>query len=135
MATFVKDLTLHVRTPEVTTSIQAPPDVTLGRLLDDLRAPLHLSSSLRWQVHDREGRRLDHSRTLVENGLREGDEIEIREQKEAVRIPDSSSPAPSPTPRPSPGRTDNVLKRCDNGHYYDLKKYRECPYCEARKGK
>jgi len=131
MTSFVKDLTLHVKTLEVKTSVQTQHDMKLSRFLDELRVPLHLSSSRRWQVYDSQGRRLDHDRTLNENGLGEGDEIEVREEKESMR----PSPTPSPAPAPSPSPETSVLKRCDNAHYYDPKKFRECPYCEARKRK
>jgi hypothetical protein len=138
MTPFVKDLALHVRTVEgKTSSVQAPPDLKLGKFLDDLRSPLHLRSNVRWQVCDREGRRLDHNRTLSENGLREGDEIEVREEKEPDPIVAGPSHEPSPGHEPSRSSegSGNVLRRCDNAHYYDPKKYRECPYCEVRKRK
>jgi hypothetical protein len=124
MPGFVRDLQLHVHTRDGTTSVEAPPDVKVGKFVDDLRTPLHLASGV--HICDREGKRLDLNRSLGENGVGEGDDLYFRE---AVPGP---TPPPLPTPGPSPiKKEEKALIRCDNGHYYDPKRYPACPYCNA----
>lgn len=134
MSSFVRDMHLHVHTPDGKTSVEAPHDVRTDKFLDDLREPLHLSSRdaeghrIQWHIYDREERRLDPSKTLGDNGVRENHDLYFRQHN-----PESSQASPPSDPvRPIASDKGKVLLRCDNAHYYDPKKYRTCPYCDAR---
>lgn len=132
MPSFVKDMHLHVRTAEGDTSVEAPPDANTGKFLDDLRAPLHLASQdaegrrIHWHIYNREGRKLDPSRTLSENGVGEGHELVIRSESEEALHEEREEEVFEKRREKEDAR---VLIRCDNGHFYDPKKNSTCPYC------
>jgi hypothetical protein len=137
MPSFVRDMHLHVHTPDGKTSVEAPPDVKAGKFLDDLREPLHLRSKdaegrrIQWHIHDREGKRLDPKRTLGDNGVGEGHDLFLREESEKpkeIGAPEEREPRTLVEHRGDP----KALVRCDNGHYYAPEKYKACPYCEVR---
>jgi hypothetical protein len=122
MPSFVRDLHLYIHTQDGKTSVEAPPDLNAGKFLDDLREPLHLGR--RGHLYDREGKKLDPNKSLGENGVGDGHDLYFREEPTVKPEQDRQTPPPPP-PEPK------VLIRCDNGHYYDPKKYGACPYCHA----
>jgi hypothetical protein len=131
MPNFVRDMHLHVHTPDgERTSVEAPPDVKAGKFLDDLREPLHLGRHVQWHIHDREDRRLDPNKSLGDNGVREGHDLYFREDSRQGGPVEPVRPQPPAPPEPEPFRGgEKVLIRCDNGHFYDPKKHATCPYC------
>lgn len=134
MPSFVRDMHLHVHTPEGKTSVEAPPDANTGKFLDDLRVPLHLASKdaegrrIHWHIYTREDRRLDPNRTLSENGVGEGHDLFIRSESEIESIQEERKQVASQQ-RNEKEKEERVLIRCDNGHFYDPKKSATCPYC------
>jgi hypothetical protein len=136
MPSFVRDLQLQIHTPDGTTSVQAPPDVKVSKFLDDLREPIHLRSKnaegrrIQWRIYDRNGNCLDPNRTLGENGVAESHDLYLRDQTPDDAAKERREKVVDETHEKRPV---NVLKRCDNAHYYDPAKYKACPYCEARR--
>ena len=133
MPPFVRDLQLHVHTPDgEKVSVKTPPDVTAAKFLDDLREPLHLRGP-HWHIYDREDRRLDPNKSLGDNGVREGHELFFREESRPRPREEPVQPQAPSESQPSRGG-EKVLIRCDNGHFYDPKKHAACPYCGVPSG-
>jgi hypothetical protein len=118
---FVRDMHLHAHASDRNASVQAPRDEKTSTFLDRVRQHLNLSGS-RWHIYDREGKKLDPNKSLGENGVSDGDDLYFREEYRP--------PGPTPHHGPGPPKPVKVLKRCENGHYYDLNKFGACPECE-----
>jgi len=137
MSAFVRDMHLHVHTPEGKISVEAPADVTAGKFLDDLRDPLHLASRdpegrrIHWHIYNRDNRKLDPNKTLGENGVGEDHELYFRAESEASPVGSMGEEKQSEPIRDEKRKEDRVLIRCENGHFYDPKKHPTCPYCNV----
>jgi hypothetical protein len=123
---FVKDLEIHVYTPDGTGwPVQAPPYLkTEG---------LGLPAGGHWGLHDQEiDRTLGGSKTLEENGVREGHHLRLLERSGSKRAPGpilSREERASSPENEEKSRQREVLRRCENGHFYDPAKHTTCPYC------
>jgi len=139
MPSFVPDIVVHVHTPEGRTEqVDTQRDVKTAAFLDNLRGAFNLRSKdaegrhVQWHIYDRDNKRLDLSKTLAQNGVDRGHDLYLRESEPDAPARTEVHDPDGPRPEHKGGL---ALKRCDNAHYYDPRKYSACPYCEARKRK
>ncbi len=142
---FVKDLKVHVHAPDGTSSpVEAPPSLKTGQFLRELVGAFGLSSTVHWSVHDGDiDRTLDNEKSLEENGVCEGHHLHLREHQRpeaGVGRGEGEAPPPprvheqhgqrkEPEGKKPTAEEKPVLKRCENGHFYDPAKHTTCPYC------
>ena len=131
---FVKDLEIHVYTPDGTGwPVQAPPYLKTDQFLRELIVGLGLPAGGHWGLHDQEiDRTLDGSKTLEENGVREGHHLRLLERSGSKRAPGpilSREERASSPENEEKSRQREVLRRCENGHFYDPAKHTMCPHC------
>jgi hypothetical protein len=116
---------LHVQAPDgIVLSIDFPADLLAGQLLRELvsneQFKINPPDPQHWRLQDENtGQTLDPNRTLEQNGVAAEHRLLVQPHgKVKPPEPDSQSEG-----------TSGVMKRCDNGHYYDPKKHTKCPYC------
>jgi len=126
---FVKDIKVHIHTPDgMSSPAEAPPYLKTGQFLKELVEAFGLSATAHWRVHDGDiDKTLDNEKSLEENGVREGHHLHLRERDGPQSGVISVQPERPVAPPPKEGQ--EVLKRCENGHFYDPAKHTTCPYC------
>jgi hypothetical protein len=124
---FVKDLKVHLHAPNgMNKTVEAPPRLKTGQFLKDVVGLFGLPTRVRWNLYDGEtDRTLDHEKSLEENGVREEHHLHLREPQPAELKP----VPPKMGEKEKTRREEEVLKRCENGHFYDPAKHTTCPYC------
>lgn len=126
-------MNFHVQTPDgVVRPVEFPTDQPVGVLLRELvtddSLKIHPAKPEAWHLlHESGEQKLDLNKNLEQNAVSRGERLQLR----AAREPESTSgPEPVGSGKEGPGK--DVMKRCDNGHYYDPKKHAAgCPYCGA----
>jgi hypothetical protein len=121
-------MNFHIQTPDgVVRPIEFPTDQPVGVLLRELvtddSLKIHPAKPEAWHLlHEDSEQKLDVNKNLEQNGVSRGERLQLH--------------TASPVPPPGPGEGNKVqeskemMKRCDNGHYYDPKKHAAgCPYC------
>ena len=94
----------------------------LSELVTDANLAIHPSDAGAWRLHNESsGQELDLSKSLQQNGVGGGTRLQLLPRKKEA---EAQRPATSEEPGGSP-----VLRRCENGHYYDPKKHTKCPFC------
>jgi hypothetical protein len=119
-------MNFHVQTPDgVVRPVEFPTDQPVGVLLRELvtddSLKIHPAKPEAWHLlHESGEQKLDLSKNLEQNAVSRGERLQLKAAKEPVVIA-SSEPAV---------QGKDMMKRCDNGHYYDPKKHAAgCPYC------
>ena len=123
-------MNFHIQTPDgVVRPVEFPTDQPVGVLLRELvtddSLKIHPAKPEAWHLlHEDSEQKLDINKNLEQNTVSRGERLQLRAARE-------TPPPPGPDPTsPPPGK--EMMKRCDNGHYYDPKKHAAgCPYCGA----
>jgi len=94
-----------------------PVQTLLTEFITDENIKIHPREVVAWDLQDEStGHKLDLKKSLEQNGVRNGHRF--------LLVPAAPAEAQASTPyRPGSG-----LTRCENGHFYDAAKYKECPY-------
>jgi hypothetical protein len=118
------DIHFHVQIPEGRSlPVSFPAELSAKQLISELVTDQSLqiqpSDPNHWRLKNEDtGQHLDPGKSLQENGVAGGNHLLLQLHK--------AEPSKEPT---SPGGGSKVLTRCENGHYYDAKKHKTCPFC------
>src|ERR1700730_10714806 len=122
-------MNFHIQTPDgVVRPIEFPTDQPVGVLLRELvtddSLKIHPAKPEAWHLlHENSEQKLDVNKNLEENGVSRGERLQLHASREPVSQPDTGVGNASK-------ESKEMMKRCDNGHYYDPKKHAAgCPYC------
>ena len=119
------DIRFHVQIPEGRSlPVSFPAELSAKQLISELVTDQSLqiqpSDPNHWHLKNEDtGQHLDPGKSLQENGVAGGNHLLLFHKAE-----------PKPTVDPSSKDVGSkVLTRCENGHYYDAKKHKTCPFC------
>lgn len=119
------DIRFHVQIPEGRSlPVSFPAELSAKQLISELVTDQSLqiqpSDPSHWRLKNEDtGQHLDPGKSLQENGVAAGNHLLLLSHKTE----------PPTGPEPPPGGGSKVLTRCENGHYYDAKKHKTCPFC------
>lgn len=119
------DLHFHIQTSDGKVAPATfPAELTVRQLINefvtDENMKIKPADPEAWQLFDEDtGENLDPKKSLQQNGVSGGHRLKLLPNKR-------EEPLPGTTP-PEPG--SRIMKRCDNGHYFDPKKHTTCPFC------
>lgn len=123
-------MNFHIQTPDgVVRPVEFPTDQPVGVLLRELvtddSLKIHPAKPEAWHLlHEESGQKLDVNKNLEQNAVNRGERLQLRaRQEDAGEKPNQVQGQKGEPEKP-------MMKRCDNGHYYDPKKHAAgCPYC------
>jgi len=117
------DIHFHVQIPDGRSlPVAFPAELTVKQLISELvtdsNLQLHPQEPNLWQLKNEEtNQHLDPVKSLQHNGIAGGNHLLLSHKPHETKK-DDDQPAGS-----------QVLTRCENGHYYDAKKHKSCPFC------
>jgi WXG100 protein secretion system (Wss), protein YukD/FHA domain len=117
------DIHFHVQIPDGRNlPVAFPAELSAKQLISELvtdpNLALQPSNPNEWKLKNEDtGQHLEPAKSLQQNGVAGGNHL--------LLLPSKVEP-----PQPPPGgEGSQVLIRCENGHYYDAKKHKSCPFC------